>query len=133
MVDIGYHYPTAGDYIDVSCSLNAVVFAPGGTLQGFISLESRGVDVKVDVFATIVMASGLIVSLMQNGFAGGIWPWYSDLILLSGFAAGPEMVFDLIIPANAASGNYTFLTAISRAGMGNFGILASDQCQFEIN
>jgi len=49
------------------------------------------------------------------------------------FAAGPEMVFDLIIPANAASGNYTFLTAISRAGMGNFGILASDQCQFEIN
>ncbi|HUT03994.1 MAG TPA: right-handed parallel beta-helix repeat-containing protein [bacterium] len=133
-VDMGYHYPIPGVPIEaeVFCSLNADEFAAGDVLQGFMSVENRGADVVVDIFAAIVLPDGSMVSLTQDGFGVGIWPWYSDLILPSGFAAGPEMVFELVIPAEAAPGSYTFLTAVSRAGTGSLGILSVDQCPFQI-
>ncbi len=118
--------------IEVSCSLNADEFAAGDVLQGFMSVENRGVDIVVDIFAAIVLPDGSTVSLTQNGFAVGIWPWYSDLTLPSSFAAGPEMIIDQVIPTDAVPGNYTYVTAVSRAGTGASGILSVDQCPFQI-
>jgi len=134
VVDIGYHYPISVAQVDVevSCSLNADEFAVADVLQGFMGVENRGVDVAVDIFAAIVLPDGSMVSLTQDGFAVGIWPWYSDLILPSGFAAGPEMVFELVIPPDVVPGSYSFIAAISRAGAGASGILSIEQRLFEI-
>ncbi len=119
--------------VEVSCSLNADEFAAGDVLQGFMSLENRAVDVAVDIFVAIVMPDGSMVSLTQNGFAVGIWPWYSDLTLPSSFAAGPEMIIDQVVPTDAVPGSYTYVTAVSRAGTGSLGLLSVDQCPFQVH
>jgi len=135
IVDLGFHYPKSESRVDVevSCSANAAEFEHGDVLQGFMSVNNRGVDIIVDIFAGIVMPDGSVASLTQHGFAVGTWPWYSDLILPSGFTAGPEMVFGLVIPADTTPGSYTYIAEISRPGMGSLGLLSGDQCPFEIS
>jgi len=134
IVDMGFHYPTMEDHVDVevSCSLSADVFAPGYVLQGFMSVENRGVDVAADIFAAIAMPNGSTISLTHNGFAVGAWSWYSDLLLPSGFRAGPDLTLELVIPADAGTGSYSYLAAICRAGEGSSGVLSIDECPFQI-
>ena len=134
MVDMGYHYPIAEDHgdVEVSCSMNASEFRPGDVLQGSMSVENGGMDITVDIFAVIVLPDGSMISFTQNGFAVGIKPWLSDLILPSGFAAGPVKIFELIAPAEALQGGYTYLAAVSRPEMGSYSILAVVGCTFEI-
>ncbi len=132
-VDMGYHYPlTVEQNPQIDCWLNESEFARGDVLQGFIRVENRGAEVVVDVYAAIVMRDGSVISLTQNGFTIGIFPWYSDLALPSGLSVGPEVVFDLLVPSAAVPGNYTYLTAICRADGDSFDILSIDYCPFMI-
>ncbi len=132
VVDMGFHYPALEAQVEVSCSLNADEFASGDLMRGFMSVENRGVDVMVDIFAVITMQDGSMISLTENGFAVGILPWLSDLTLSSGFVVEPVKIFELIIPPDAAGGHYTYLTAVSRPDMGSLGILSADECPFQV-
>ncbi|MBN1592895.1 MAG: hypothetical protein JW941_06580, partial [Candidatus Coatesbacteria bacterium] len=120
VVDMGYHYPISEDEVnvEVSCSLNADEFAPGDVLQGFVGVENRGVDVEVDIYAAFMLPDGTMISYTLSGFVDGAWPWYSDLILPSGFTVGQTEIFELVVPANAEPGSYSYLAAVCRAGEG---------------
>ncbi len=56
------------------------------------------------------------------------------VFLIGGFDtdAAYGKVFEVGIPANAAPGSYTYLSAVSRAGEGSLGILSIDECLFQI-
>ncbi|MBN1592177.1 MAG: right-handed parallel beta-helix repeat-containing protein, partial [Candidatus Coatesbacteria bacterium] len=132
MVDMGYHYPIAEADVGVSCSLNADEFAPGDVIRASMGLENRGSDIAVDIYAVIVLPDGSVISLIEGAFGVGLWPWHSDLLLPSGFAAGPQIIFELAIPLSTESGDYSFIAAVCWPGMEYSGLLSSDESRFSI-
>jgi len=134
VVDLGFHYTLSEPEVDlrVSCSLNGDKFMLGDVLRGFMSIENRSTGIVVDVFTAIMLPDGSTYSLTQNGLTAGTWPWYSALILPSGFAAGPEMVFEYIIPRDAVPGSYSCFVEVCRAGEASTVVLARDECAFEV-
>ncbi|MBN1594097.1 MAG: hypothetical protein JW941_12710, partial [Candidatus Coatesbacteria bacterium] len=134
IVDIGFHYPASEDAVDVEviCSLNSEEFTTGDVLEAFASLENRGADIIADIFAAIVLPDGSVISHTQSGFAPGIWPWLSEVILTSGFSSGPSEVFELCVPTGAAVGSYSYVVAVSRPGMVTPDFLSIHHCTFHI-
>ncbi|MBN1592795.1 MAG: hypothetical protein JW941_06050 [Candidatus Coatesbacteria bacterium] len=134
VVDMGYHYrlPEQNTHVEVICALNSEEFAPGDVIQGFMGIENRGDDIEVDVYAVIVRPNGFLLSLTNDGFADGAWPCFSDLVLPSGFAAWPETMFELTIPAGIEQGSYSYFAAACRPGEGPSGVISIDEWQFEI-
>lgn len=129
VADMGYHYPTR---LRTTCSLNEDAFAVGELLQASVAVANLGAEVTADVYVTIVAPDGSTFSLRTGGFAVGVWPWFCDLVLPSGFSAGPEVIFELSIPFGSVPGSYIYRVLLSTAGTGSVDVLSSGSCLFRV-
>ncbi|MCD6326530.1 hypothetical protein J7M28_03105 [bacterium] len=119
IVDMGYHYPVASDQNPyVVCSLNSSEFRPGDALVGFIEAHNPGPDIIVDAYLGFVMPDGAIISLTNNGFAIGIYPWIFNVFLPSGLDFGPSEVFSF--PVLRGPGTYLLAVALTEPGQFDF-------------
>ena len=110
-VDIGYHYPVYDAAIEAS--LNAGVFAPGKTIEAFVSLENRACDVVVEVYVALILPDGMILCFIPDGLGFGVFPYSAPVLLPGGYAVGPLKTIDLTVPPEAPCGGYLYAAALS--------------------
>jgi predicted outer membrane repeat protein len=116
MVDLGYHYPTGvpGE-LAIDCYLNHDNFAAGDALIAQVEVDNSGPDIAVDVYVAIVLPDGAIMTLTGGGFAVGLYPWFSGVTLVEGFASGTVTVFETPVPGGM-DGDYIFAAALTDPG-----------------
>lgn len=119
-VDMGYHYPVQGERPTICCSLNQTVFGAGDTIVGSLEAANHGVEVEVDAYVAFVLPDGAVVSMTANGFAVGVQPWFTNVMLPTGFEFGPAEVVRIPIPSGMAAGSYMFAAGLSQPGTTEF-------------
>ena len=116
MVDLGYHYPTdAAGELAIYCYLNDEDFAPGDTLIAQVEVDDPGPEIAVDVYVAVVLPDGAIMCFTGGGFAVGLYPWFSDITLVEGFASGVVTAFESPVPGGM-DGDYLFAAALTEPG-----------------
>ena len=92
---------------------------------------SNDAPVHADLYACFVLPDGAIMSFDGAAWAFGMYPWFSDLLLETGFAAGPDVFYAASIPGDAPLGQYLFAAALTEPGTMTW--IASCEAPFEVN
>ena len=127
--DVGFHYPVPGRWI--KCLLNGSEYERGDLIATSLAIQNHEASVQADPYACFVLPDGAIMSFDGAMWDFGIYPWFSDLPLETGFAAGPDVFYTGYIPGNAPLGQYLFAAALTEPG--NMTWITSCEAPFEVN
>ena len=129
VLDIGYHYRIPGLWI--RCLLNGSEFDGGDLIVTGLALENNEDPIYVDLYAALVLPDGSIMCYDGASWRFGIHPWFSNLFLEMGFAAGPDVFSTFAIPENTPTGQYLFVGVLTKPGTTE--LIAGDRRAFTVN
>lgn len=128
-LDVGFHYPIPGRWI--KCLLNSSEYERGELITTSLAIQNDGAPFYADLYTCFVLPDGAIMSFDGAAWDIGIYPWLSDLLLETGFAAGPDIFYTGYIPGNAPLGPYLFAAALTENGTMTW--ITSCEAPFEVN
>ncbi|MBN2209465.1 MAG: right-handed parallel beta-helix repeat-containing protein [Candidatus Coatesbacteria bacterium] len=129
LLDIGYHYSIPGRWI--KSLLNSSEFSPDDIIVAGLAIQNNDAPVCVDLYVAFILPDGAIMSFDGASWAFGISPWFSNLPLETGFAAGPYLFYVGYITESAPVGQYLLAAALAEPGTLSW--IASSEAPFEVN
>lgn len=138
IADIGYHYPASAatePNLEVTSSLNSYWFYAEDTLKAGAWLRNNDIEITVDIYAYFqLFGDPERIYIASDGTpTRSLSRLFDGLSLPTGFAAGPQVIFESVVPASATTGDFSyhvFSVVVTAAGSSPFdGVLtSSDTC-----
>ena len=113
VVDIGFHYPIPGFW--VKCLLSGELYSQGDKVLAGLAMQNNEAEQLVNAYVGFVFPDGTLMCYDGQRWRFGLSPWFEGILVPSGFAQRPQILFVLPVPSNAPSGAYLFSALIVRA------------------